>query len=67
MAENTGRGMGASQNFLQVSSANTAGMHAYEQLSLADFRDRDYLQADIVLTVIDSSLHCPAGSEPAFG
>src|SRR6185437_16426223 len=63
VAKNARSGMRACQNFLEIGPANAAGVYTYQQLSLADFRYRNRLQTDIILTAIDSSLHRPCRSD----
>src|SRR5262249_44362965 len=57
VAENPGRRMRAGRNLLQIGAADTAGMHADQHLTGADFGYRNRFQADIVLAAIHSGLH----------
>ena len=58
--------MRAGKDFLKISPADAAGVHTHQQLSLADFRHRDRLQANIIFAAINSSLHRPGGDALAF-
>jgi hypothetical protein len=55
--EDTRSGMGAGRDFLEVGTADAAGMDADQHFAGANLRDGDGFKADVVDAAVDRSLH----------
>ena len=57
MAEDAWGGMRAGGNLFQVRAADAAGVHADQQLSGADLRDGNGLEADVIDAAVNRGQH----------